>query len=254
MVSNRFRSVFVRCVAVALAVTACLVIIASVQAYVRVGNAVSTARTQLQTTSANLAQAADSVQMASTAVLNASTTVTNAQSALTSAAGIVQSASTGTGAVGNIAGFTIPFTQIRPFGNAQDTLNSEAAQIGTLADSLSRTASSLGTNATDLRVAAASVADVATRLRELSNTVAQFAGDDGGLTKIADAARASAMASIFLSVLGIAVAGAFWLLAPAEPASAEATVQAEDRPQPAAASSTAAVVPPPVPDAHPGST
>jgi hypothetical protein len=251
---DRFRNVFVRCVAVALAVTACLAIIASVQAYVRVGNAESTARTQLQTMSTNISQAADSVQTASTAILNSSTTVTNAQSALTSAATIVQGASTGTGAVGNIAGFTIPFTQIRPFGNAQDTLNSEAAQIGTLADSLSRTASSLGTNATDLRVVAADVADVSTRLREISSSVAQFASDDGGLAKIAGAAQATAMACIFLSVLGIAVAGAFWLLAPAESTRAEAAAQDVERTRPAAAPSTPAVAPTPVPDAHPGST
>ena len=45
MGTNRFRVVFVRCVAVAVAVTALLSIIASVQAYIRVGSAETAAFT-----------------------------------------------------------------------------------------------------------------------------------------------------------------------------------------------------------------
>jgi hypothetical protein len=240
MVSNRFRTIFVRGVAVALAATACLSLIASVQAYSRMGNAEETARAQLETMSANIARAADSIQTASDAILNGSTTATDAQSAIASAAATVQGASTGIGSAGSVAGFTIPFTQIRPFGNAEDGIKGQASQIATLADALSRTGTSLGTNATDLRVAAADVAGIATRLQELSHSVAQFAGDDGGLTKVADAARATVIASIFLSVLAIAMAGAFWLLAAAEPTPAAADTREVKRTQQVAAPPTGA--------------
>jgi hypothetical protein len=232
MASKRFRAVFVRCVAVALAVTASLAIVASVQAYIRVGNAETTARTQLAAVSADLARAADSMQTASDAIANGSTTASNAQSAIASAATIVQSAATGADNAGNVAGFTIPFTKRQPLGNAEDALKNQAAQISALADSLNRTATSVGTNAADLRVIAANVADTATRLREASRSVAQFANtdaNDGGLARISAAARSVAVISAILGVLIIAVAASLWLLAPSGEALAEAPVTATAR-------------------------
>lgn len=224
MGTNRFRVVFVHCVAVAVAVTACLSIIASVQAYIRVGSAETAARKQLVMTSADISRAADSLQTVSDSLVNASVTATNVQSVIANAAAIVQGTSTAIDSAGNRVGFNIPFTDRRPFGNAEDTLKSQAAQVDALADSLNRTATSLGTNAADLRVIAADVEAVATRLRELSRSVAQFAGngnEEGGLAKIAGAARTTAVASIFLGVLSVGVAGALWLLAAGGPTADE---------------------------------
>ncbi len=226
MRSNRFRLIFVRCVAVAVAVVACVALIASVQVYLRIANAEETARTQLQMTSANIAQAADSVHMASDAIANGSTTATNAQTAVAAATTIVQNASQSIATAGSAVGFTIPGTNIRPFGNTEDSIKRQAAQVAALADALNRTAASLGTNAADLRVIAADVAGVATRLDEVSRSVALFAGDGtgtGGLTKLAGAAQASAVVTMVLAVLSICVAGALWLLATGGPSLAEVT-------------------------------
>jgi hypothetical protein len=212
----RYQRLFMRGIAIIIAVAACFAVIAAIQVHRRVTSAETTARDQLRNTASAIANAADTVETVGTGLANGATTATNVQGILTNASGIVRTAGTTTEGVGNTFGFRIPLTRIRPFGAAEDALVDQAAQINALSDSLDHTATSLGANATDLRALGAHAESTATMLRAASRSVGQFVGDGattGGLARFADSVRALCVIAALLGLLFIGVAVILWMLA-----------------------------------------
>lgn len=212
----RYQRLFMRGVAIIIAVAACFAVIAAIQVHRHVTTAEATARDQLRNTATAIAGAADTIETVGTSLANGATTAANVQSTITNAASIVRTAGTTTEGVGNTFGFRIPLTRIRPFGAAEDALVDQAAQINALSDSLDHTATSLGANATDLRALGAHAESTATMLNAASRSVEQFVGDGattGGLARFADSVRALCVIAILLGLLFIGVAVILWLLA-----------------------------------------
>jgi hypothetical protein len=212
----RLQRLFMRGIAIIIAVAACFAVIAAIQVHRHVTAAEATARDQLRTTATAIAGAADTVETVGDSLMNGATTASNVQSVINNASGIVRTAGTTTEGVGNTFGFRIPLTRIRPFGAAEDTLLDQAAQITALADALNHTATSLGGNATDLRALGAHAESTATMLHAASQSLDQFAGDGtttGGLARFADSLRAVCVIAILLGLLFIGVAVILWMLA-----------------------------------------